>query len=220
MLRATMNAADIRTIKTNAKSSQALRRHFLSLARQVVRWSQKLSLDSVSVGVTCLDRRNGKSTVGFNLASALAKVVDHYVLFVESDFGNPYLVRKRKPGSGLSDVLKGNVETRDALTRIDQEPSLFLLGCGPAKEAESVELPLDNLKNVIVDQMSEFDYLVFDLPIADGLSACDSLATQMDGIILVVDAQDIDQKRIESFRNRMNRLGVEIIGLVINKAKA
>lgn len=205
---------------TPIKPSKALRRHFISLGRQIVRWSQKLTLDSVSIGVTRLDHRSGTSTVGFNLASALAKIVEREVLFVESDFGNPFLYRRRvdKKAIGLSDLLSGEIDSSNAFSRIQGQDHLFAVGPGTAKEGDSVELPLGNLKRLIDDQLSRFDFIVFDLPIADGLSACDSLASQMDGIILVVEAADIDQRRIESFRNRMQRMGIEIIGLVINKA--
>lgn len=211
---------DIPKLETPIKPSQALRRHFISLGRQLVRWSKKLTLHTVTIGVTRLEHRTGTSTVGYNLASSLAKIVERDVLFVESDFGNPFLVRRRanKRAIGLSDLLSGDMDSSKAYSRIKEQEHLFALGPGTAKEGESVELPLDNLRRLVDDQMTQFDFVVFDLPIADGLSACDSLASQMDGIILVVEATDIDQRKIESFRNRMQRMGVEIIGLVINKA--
>lgn len=220
MLRAAMNnTSEPQTVKSQIKPSQALRRHFLSLGRQVVRWSESFTLDSVSIGVTCLDRRIGTSTVGFNLAAALSSVVEQDVLFVEADFGKPFLLRQRGSKTpGLSEVLDGSVDTNDAIVQLKDQQHLYLMPPGRSKETESVELPLGNLKNVIADQFSRFDFSVFDLPIADGLSACDSLASQLDGVILVVDANDIDQRRVESFRSRMQRMGVEIIGLVINKA--
>lgn len=221
MLRASMsNTSELNTVKSPVKASQALRRHFLSLGRQVVRWADKLTLDSVCIGVTCLDRRIGTSTVSFNLAAAIGKVLENNVLYAEADFGNPFLFRKRggKLPVGLSDVLKGDVESSSAIVQLEGEPHLSALGCGLTKERDSVELPLGNLKTVVADQLSHFDFVVFDLPIADGLTACDSVASQLDGVILVVESGDIDQRRIESFRNRMNRMNVEIIGLVINKA--
>jgi Mrp family chromosome partitioning ATPase len=215
-----MSNTETGTLNTQIKPSQALRRHFLSLGRQIVRWSEKLSINSVAIGLTCLDRKTGSSTVSFNLSAAISSITERDVLFVESDFGKPYLHRGRgmKNPAGLSDVLKGDTESGSVISRLKDEPHLFAMSAGKAKESESVELPLSNLRNVITDQMSEFDFTLFDLPIADGLSACDSLAAQMDGIILVVEATDIDQRRIESFRNRMHKAGIEIIGLVINKA--
>ena len=221
MLRTTMsNSTEIRTLDTPVKPSQALRRHFISLGRQVVRWSQKLSMESVVIGVTRLNQRTGTSTVGFNLASSIGKIVEQDVLFVESDFGNPFLFRRRGRNNsvGFSDLLTGEIQANSALVQFSDHNHLYALGPGTAKEGDSVELPLDNLRNLVNDQLSRFDFVIFDLPISDGLSACDSLASQMDGIILVVEATDIDQRRIESFRNRMQRMGIEIIGLVINKA--
>ncbi|MDB4777927.1 hypothetical protein OAG68_00560 [bacterium] len=214
------NTTELPTLESPIKPSQSLRRHFISLGRQILRWSQKMTLDSVSIGVTCLDSRTGTSTVSFNLAAAISKIIERDVLFVEADFGKSFLSRRRgaKGPEGLSEVLTGQLDSSAAIAQLGGQDHLFALAAGKAEEKGSIELPLDNLKTVIDDQFSPFDFILFDLPIADGLSACDSLASQLDGIILVVEATDIDQRRVETFRNRMQRLGIEIIGLVINKA--
>lgn len=214
------NTSEPQTLESPVKPSQALRRHFVSLGRQIQRWSQNLTLNSASIGVTCLDSKTGTSTVGFNLAAAMSKIVECDVLFVESNFGKSFLTRRRgsRSPAGLSDVLQGKVESESTLAKISGQDHLYAMGAGKGEEKDSVELPLEKLRTVIDDQLSRFDFILFDLPVADGLSAHDSLASQLDGIILVVEASDIDQRRVESFRNRMQRLGIEIIGLVINKA--
>jgi Mrp family chromosome partitioning ATPase len=52
---------------------------------------------------------------------------------------------------------------------------------------------------------------------ASNLTACYSIAPSLDGIILTVEANHIDQKLITRFRNSMQSLGVPIVGMVINK---
>ena len=59
---------------------------------------------------------------------------------------------------------------------------------------------------------------MFDLPVASHLTACYSIASQLDGVILTVEAKQIDQRLINRFRKQMETFGVEIIGVVINKS--
>lgn len=203
--------------KTSIKPSQSLRRYFLSLGRQVMRWSDERPFQTVSLGVTCLNGDEGTSTVSFNLASALTTLVARDVLFVESDFGSSFLSRKKE--TGLAEVMQGTAEAKDVLCKFRDNEHLFVMESGKAKEKESIELPLHSLKGLIREQFNNFEYVVFDLPVCDGLTACDSLACQMDGVLLVVDGSSINREQVATFRTRMKRLGVEIVGVVVNKAK-
>ena len=63
--------------------SSSLRRHFFALARQVNQWAKLRKAPGVygggigceySIGVTSLSRGSGRSTVSFNLASALVSL--------------------------------------------------------------------------------------------------------------------------------------------------
>lgn len=203
--------------KTSIRPSQSLRRHFLSLGRQVLRWSEQRPIRTVTLGVTCLNGDEGTSTVSFNLASALTTLVGCDVLFVESDFGSSYLSRKKEVG--LSEVLQGTAEADDLIRKFRENEHLFAMESGKVKEKESIELPVHNLSAVIQERFNRFDYVVFDLPVSDGLTACDSLASQLDGVLLVVDGTAINREQVATFRTRMKRLGVEIVGLAVNKAK-
>ncbi len=218
MISTTMtNFSETKFHKTSIRPSQSLRRHFLSLGRQVLRWSEQRPIRSVNIGVTCLNCDEGSSTVSFNLASALTALVGRDVLFVESNFGSSYLTRKREVG--LSEVLQGDTEAKDVMRKFRENENLYAMGSGKANEKDSIELPLHNLNSLIQDQFDVFDYVVFDLPVSDGLTACDSLARQLDGVLLVVDSTAINRTEVATFRTRMKRLGVEIVGLVVNKAK-
>ena len=218
MIRSAMSSmSEAKFHKTSIKPSQSLRRYFLSLGRQVLRWSDERPFQTVSLGVTCLNGDEGTSTVSFNLASALTTLVGRDVLFVQSDFGSSFLSKKKEVG--LAEVMQGAAEAKDVICKFRDNEHLFAMESGKTKEKESIELPLHSLEALIQEQFNSFEYVVFDLPVCDGLTACDSLACQMDGVLLVVDGSSINREQVATFRTRMKRLGVEVVGLVVNKAK-
>jgi Mrp family chromosome partitioning ATPase len=68
------------------------------------------------------------------------------------------------------------------------------------------------------EKLNDFGYVVFDLPLATHLTACHSIASHMDGITLTVESNQIDQRQIGRFRRQLESQGVDIIGVVLNKA--
>jgi capsular exopolysaccharide synthesis family protein len=203
--------------------SQSLRPHFLALARQVSQWSQLQEEHRVgkgfAIGVTSLNKGAGKSTVSFNLAAALTTAARSKVMLVESDFGSPYVSRRMglTKSSGFSEVLRCDAELKDSIHQTPVD-NLAIIGCGRGSEQESIELPFDMVPSIIDEKTNDFGYLIFDLPIASNLTACHSLTPHLDGIILTVESNQLDQRAIQRFNQKVRQQGGDIIGVVINKA--
>lgn len=197
--------------------SNQLRRHFISLARRVEHWAKGKDRP-FSIGVTSINRRVGRSTVAFNLASAFTKVLRNDVLLVEADFGKHFISRRLgKAGFiGLSDLMlnKGSLDDCILPTPLGD---LWVLGSGSVGERNSVELPFDSLPSII-SKLNEYGCLVFDLPIADDLSSCFSMAPKLDGVVLVVDAAQMDHRHIIRVRKKLEDYDVDVIGMAINKS--
>jgi Mrp family chromosome partitioning ATPase len=200
--------------------SSSLRRHFLSLARQTTQWAKSNGSVSrpCSIGVTSMTRGAGNSTVAYNLAVAMTSVARSKVLLVESNFGRHFITRRlgHARQHGLSELLTGITEMEKVVTQTPIR-DLDVLGCGQVDEQISLELPFDELPAMMNRSFIDYGYTVFDLPMASNLTACYSIAPSLDGIILTVEANHIDQKLITRFRNSMQSLGVPIVGMVINK---
>jgi Mrp family chromosome partitioning ATPase len=200
--------------------SASLRRHFLALARQSRQWFQnhKASKPTKMIGITSLNYGAGNSTVAYNLAAALTSLERTRVLLVEADFGRHYITRRlgQSRSPGLSELILDFAGVDEV---IHETPitDLDVIGCGQKSDQEALELPFDLMPQVMSEKFSEYGYVVFDLPIANHLTACHSISTHLDGLILTVEANQIDHRQINRFRSHMKSLGVEIIGLVINK---
>ena len=200
-----------------APSSQ-LRRHFVALARKVKQWAGPCGRPA-KIGVTSLNRRVGKSTVAFNVASALTRIETDQVLLVESDFGKHFVSRRlgRAGAPGLSELITSGMAPADCIleTPID---GLCVLGSGNVSEQDSVEMPFDMLGPLLENNFDRFGYLVFDLPVANDLSSCYPILPSLDGVMIVVNAGKIDRKQVARAKQKLANCGSELIGLVINQA--
>ena len=201
--------------------SASLRRHFVALARQIRRWEADKDTEGrpLAIGVTSLSTGAGKSTVSYNLSAALCSIGRSRTLLVESDFGQHYVTRRlgQARSVGLGELLIGVTPMEDV---VHETPitDLQVMGCGQKSDQEALELPFDLLPELFSEKMGEYGHVVFDLPIANHLTACYAVAPYLDGIILTVEANQIDHRQINSFRKTAASLGVDIIGMVINKS--
>ena len=203
--------------------STRLRRHFFALARQVRHWAESRpaheSGRGLAIGVTSLASGNGRSTVSFNLACALTSLLRNPVLLVESDFGKHYISRLLGFGRapGLGELLLGVAEFDEAVFPTPVT-NLSVLGAGRKSDQEALELPFDPLPHLMSEQLNEFGFMVFDLPLANHLTACHSVTPHLDGVVLVIESNQIDQRQISRFRRQLESQGIEIVGVVLNKA--
>ncbi len=141
------------------------------------------------------------------------------MLLVEADFGKHFISRRigTAGGAGLSEMIQSGIDTDQCILPTPLG-DLAVLGSGSMNERDSLELPFDVVGSMIQEKFSAFGYLVFDLAVADDLTSCLSIAPSLDGTILVVDAAQIDYRQIGKVKKRLENFGVEIIGMVINKA--
>ena len=226
MIENNMNRRRVRS--RSVVPSHSLRSHFFALARQVRQWSdnrrEQLNLDPQSdrgtvVGVTSLERGVGTSTVSFNLACSIASLAKANTLLVESDFGRHYVTRRlgHARSVGLAEMLLGVAEKEETV-HATPIANVSIMGCGTKSDQEALELPFETLAPILNETLADYPYTIFDLPLASELTACHSIAPHMDGVILTVDSNLIDQNRIARFRKKVENYGVEVIGIVLNKS--
>ena len=210
-----------RTGRRSIMPSSSLRGHFFALARQVRQWAEpKLDLQrTISIGVTSLERGCGASTVSFNLTCALASLCRTRSLLVESDFGSHYITRRlgHSKAPGLAELLL-EVASLDESVFATPIPNVSIIGSGQKDQQSSLELPFDTLEPMLAETLQDYSYVVFDLPLASDLTSCHSIAPHLDGVILTVDSNLIDQRRIARFKKQAEAYGTEVIGIVLNKS--
>ena len=165
-----------------------------------------------------MKRGAGRSTVAFNLSAALTRIGPDSVLLVESDFGRHFVARRLGvAGSlGLSDIMCG--EANPARCIVDSPIEKFsVMPCGRVSDQDSLELPFERMDDLLNSQFERFGFLVFDLPVANELSACYSIVPHLDAVILTVDANRIDRTQLERTKQRLADCDTELLGVVVNR---
>ena len=173
-----------------------------------------------AIGVTSCQSREGVTTVASNLAIAAAKVAKGPVLLVDANVRQPAVNRvfRVKAKRGLVDALSGEHPVF-SLMKDSRIANLSLLSSGKRKKNErppsyapSVIRDLfDNLKDV-------FNIIVVDLPPAQPLTTCLSMASCLDGVLLVIAANKVRRDVAVRTRRQLSEVNADVLGVVYNKA--
>ena len=171
-----------------------------------------------SVVVTSPSPAEGKSFAAANLALAQAQLAGNMVLLADFDFRRPIVhnLFNIERGPGITEYLLGKIPLHQAIRRL-QGTNLCIM---PAGEAVINPLELLNLKEVkqmIEELPSVFNWVVLDSPPLLFAADANLLSTMSHGTILVV---RIGHTTIDSISRAVNSLCHDnVIGIVVNGAR-
>lgn len=152
----------------------------------------------------------GKSTLAFNLSTALAEQSVR-VLLIDADLSTPALgliVNSPLNEHGLQDVLTGQKSIRDITYRHPEGP--FLIFSHLNKKAK-----LDTLRECLDDLYGTVDYVLLDGPsgitpeLRDFIHACDS-------ILIVTHPDQVSATHALSMLELVREEGTRLKGIVVN----
>lgn len=160
----------------------------------------------------------GKSTTCANLAVVLAQA-DKNVLAIDCDLRKPAMHRifKVRNFVGITDTLAGEHN----LSEVWQEPvpglKVVTAGSQPPNPTELVGSR--RFAQLIERVREEFDYVLIDTPPTDLVSDSAILATQGDGVLLVLDAQKTRKGTFRQTVRKLEIVGARVFGTVMNNAE-
>lgn len=162
----------------------------------------------------------GVSTVILGLASALADVSRQGVLTIDLNAANPALADRLglDPEFGLGELLAKDATRGDAIVE-SPIPRLFLLGRGRAKADLSQPSSLVLFDELMKAMRTDFDHLLI-----DGGALADSsdsllVASKVDGVILVVQAERTGSDAVREASNQLRLAGANLLGVVLNRRR-
>jgi non-specific protein-tyrosine kinase len=161
----------------------------------------------------------GKSMTSANLAAALAQG-GRRVILVDADLHRPRLHRlfSLRNNTGLTTALisdtTGNL---DDILQATSVPGLSLLTSGPLPPNPAELLGSTRMRELIADLGTRADIVVLDSPPVTALSDAAVLATQTDGVLLVLDAGKTRREVAKRATEALGRVQARVIGALLNR---
>ncbi len=170
-----------------------------------------------SILVTSSNASEGKSTGASHLAIAHAEQHKR-TLLIDGDLRRPSLHKRFGISGqhGLVDVLEGKSDWKSLLQKVEGYPDLDLLTAGLPSTC-APELMGRGIGRVIEEATAEYDLVILDGPPAIGFAEPLTMAAAVDGVIVVARAGQTQQKAVASLLATLQRLRVNVIGVVLNQ---
>lgn len=172
------------------------------------------------INVTSSTQNEGKSTVMANLAVSFANL-DKKILIMEGDLRNPSVHRMFNISNinGLTDILLGNKSFTESVYCTDVK-NLHVLTCGPIPPNPSEMLSSKRIREFLESVRDYYDYVFIDAPPIGIVTDAGIISTYTDGCIFVVGAGEADIEMAKVSKERLEKVGANILGVVLNKFEA
>ncbi len=162
--------------------------------------------------------REGKSTTCANLAVVLAQA-EKKTLILDCDLRKPVIhgIFDLHNIRGIVNVLSG----QRRLQEVWQEPlsGLKVVTAGPVPPNPAELLSSRRFAEFLASVRRDFDYVLIDAPPVGLVSDAAILATQGDGVLLVLDAQNTRKGALRESMRSLQGVGANVLGTVMNNVK-
>lgn len=172
-----------------------------------------------TIVLTSPNPREGKSTTCANLGVVLAQA-GKKTLIVDCDLRRPTMhkVFQLRNVWGLVNLLARECEMQMALQQVI--PDLSVISAGPMPRNPAELLSSKNFASFLDQAREEFDYVLIDSTPVQPVADSAILASQGDGVLLVLDAQNTRKGAVRQSKRALEVVGASIIGTVMNDFKA
>ena len=167
--------------------------------------------------ITSPGSEDGKSTTCANLAVVLAQA-DKRTLVIDGDLREPSLHKffDLPNVSGVVDVLAGEHELLEVCN--EPIPGLRLISAGPIPPNPAELLSSGRFSELVGQARRLFDYVLIDSPPMGLASDPIIIATQADGVLLVLDSEGTSKSSLRKAVRNLEAVGANVLGTVMNKA--
>ncbi len=174
------------------------------------------SRKTTSYVMTSCSRAEGKTSIAYGLAKTMASS-GFKTLLVDGDMRKPLAAKKikNKGKMGLSDILLGKCSMEDALLETDTD-NLHYISSG-CDNKNPIALLMGNRFSRFVDETERvYNIVIFDSPAIEDYFDAAIIASNVDSTILVVKKAKTSLKSLEDVKDKLEKIGAHIAGVVIN----
>lgn len=177
-----------------------------------------INKDTKTILITSAEMNEGKTTIACNIAKCFAELEDTKVLLIDCDFRKKGVSRyfKIENTYGIADLVFGQKTESECIKKVGD---LDVITSGGTPSNTSILLNSQSMKDIVRKFREEYDYVFIDSPpIARMNDAC--IITQyVDGTIIINAVNAIDSKVANITLEKLNKVGANIIGVILNKFK-
>ncbi|WP_419057981.1 CpsD/CapB family tyrosine-protein kinase [Enorma massiliensis] len=173
-----------------------------------------------SIVLTSSVPNEGKSTVAYNLAQAIASSGKR-TLIVECDMRRRSLADMvgARARYGIYAVLSGQVELDEALVATSHR-NLFFLDSEPHIPNPADILSSQRFRKLVAQMESDFDYVVIDTPPVGTFVDAAIIAALADATALVVRERFVKRVELQNAYDQLKKADANVIGVIMNMCEA
>ena len=173
-----------------------------------------------SIVLTSSVPNEGKSTVAYNLAQAIASSGKR-TLIVECDMRRRSLADMvgARARHGIYAVLSGQVELDEALVATSHR-NLFFLDSEPHIPSPADILSSQRFRKLVAQMESDFDYVVIDTPPVGTFVDAAIIAALADATALVVRERFVKRAELQNAYDQLKKADANVIGVIMNMCEA
>lgn len=173
-----------------------------------------------SIVLTSSVPNEGKSTVAYNLAQAIASSGKR-TLLVECDMRRHSLADMvgARARHGIYAVLSGQVELDEAVVATSHR-NLFFLDSEPHIPNPADILSSQRFRKLVAQMESDFDYVVIDTPPVGTFVDAAIIAVLADATALVVRERFVKRAELQNAYDQLKKADANVIGVIMNMCEA
>lgn len=170
-----------------------------------------------SLVITSAAPLEGKSTTALNLAVALAQK-ESKVLLIDADLRKSVVHKllRLDNSTGLADAILNHSRLEAAVQRPNNIDNLWVLTSGSTPSNPSELLGSSRMKALMEQVRKEYDYVIYDTPPLISVSDSAILASQADGVLLVISPGKVKREIVRRTKELLERIGTPVLGCVFN----
>jgi protein-tyrosine kinase len=159
----------------------------------------------------------GTSTLLVNFAKELA-LSGEKVIIIDTNLRNPILHKLLNIENieGMAEALDKRKPLIETIKKTATE-NLRIITHGKQSEGTLVGFSSDTMKPIINELKSHADWILFDSPPIHQYSDAAVLANEVDGVIMVIQAENTKWEVAQSARDKIKKENTQILGAILNK---
>ncbi|CAM4280748.1 CpsD/CapB family tyrosine-protein kinase [Paenibacillus tarimensis] len=213
MSRSTRNIHLITEINQNSPVSEAYK-----VLRTSIEFSN-LDSKTQTIMITSTKTSEGKSTTSANLAIAYAQAGKR-VLLIDADMRKPtqHHIFRLSNRVGLTALLSHQADLNDVILPVNVD-NLYVLPAGAIAPNPSEMLTSKRMTALLEELRGMYDMIILDTPPLLAVTDAQIVATQCDGVLLVIDSGRVKRDSAVKAKACLDRVHAKILGVVLNNVK-